>query len=224
MATEVFQLTTSRRGRLCRPAFHQRNEYFNSRPHEEVDSCYYCYLSEKSHFNSRPHEEVDQEVSYPGMHHIISTHDLTKRSTCAVLQAKSREDISTHDLTKRSTKTGMKKFRNMSISTHDLTKRSTVRLCLYTLRQRYFNSRPHEEVDVDLSHWGGGAKISTHDLTKRSTLIQPPPFRPYRHFNSRPHEEVDYRTHCILTVRYTISTHDLTKRSTSRDASRELMN
>ena len=154
--------------------------YFNSRPHEEVDEDGNEKVPEYVNFNSRPHEEADCKKGVTWKPSVISTHDLTKRST--------------------------------------------YRLCLYTLRQRYFNSRPHEEVDVDLSHWGGGAKISTHDLTKRSTLIQPPPFRPYRHFNSRPHEEVDYRTHCILTVRYTISTHDLTKRSTSRDASRELMN
>ena len=57
---------------------------------------------------------------------------------------------------------------------------------------RYFNSRPHEEVDGIASvSFKIGDDISTHDLTKRSTEIY------------RDGEPVDY-----------ISTHDLTKRST----------
>ena len=98
---------------------------FNSRPHEEVDrlvqtpcNCSFC-------FNSRPHEEVDNPLRYPWPCVIVSTHDLTKRSTAFafidVLTAsgfnsrpheevdrvvgafKSLKSVSTHDLTKRST-------------------------------------------------------------------------------------------------------------------------
>ena len=57
--------------------------HFNSRPHEEVDgpvSCLVAFLN--LHFNSRPHEEVDdQRLTDHGRANLISTHDLTKRST-----------------------------------------------------------------------------------------------------------------------------------------------
>ena len=55
----MFQLTTSRRGRLhsmpriC-PLF-----CFNSRPHEEVDRDFIHCTDNRICFNSRPHEEVD---------------------------------------------------------------------------------------------------------------------------------------------------------------------
>ena len=55
--------------------------YFNSRPHEEVDDMLRIYLYNTVYFNSRPHEEVDTHysVGYGGI--FISTHDLTRRST-----------------------------------------------------------------------------------------------------------------------------------------------
>ena len=84
----IFQLTTSRRGR--RLPFYQRiivTPYFNSRPHEEVDSlCHPTIIYTSSfqlttsrrgrqlfqklllhclcYFNSRPHEEVDEFFFY----------------------------------------------------------------------------------------------------------------------------------------------------------------
>ena len=101
-----FQLTTSRGGR---PIFSgttaKQAEYFNSRPHEEVDqktadSAHLlatfqlttsrggrlkCSMHETSfrYFNSRPHEEVDVVLrgDFLGKSS-ISTHDLTRRSTC----------------------------------------------------------------------------------------------------------------------------------------------
>ena len=101
----------------------------------------------------------------------------------------------------------------------------------------YFNSRPHEEVDMYYIACGvyyGG--ISTHDLTKRSTLLAH--YLPFQnmYFNSRPREEVDCLqrhwkysplpfqlttsrggrrfalSHCASP--FVISTHDLTRRST----------
>ena len=102
--------------------------------------------------------------------------------------------ISTHDLTKRSTATGAVPCGVLCISTHDLTKRSTMEgrcvLCwkrfqLTTSRRgrlvislspsfsRYFNSRPHEEVDAAMPGGHPARKISTHDLTKRSTIAEP---------------------------------------------------
>ena len=55
----TFQLTTSRRGRLLHRPYRQLLTRFNSRPHEEVDTA------------------KDSAVQIP----IVSTHDLTKRST-----------------------------------------------------------------------------------------------------------------------------------------------
>ena len=102
-------------------------------------------------FNSRPHEEVDL-VSYLVISfHIISTHDLTKRSTREVFRyanklqhfnSRPHEEvdidcfiisdyfyvISTHDLTKRSTTGILHCDICFFISTHDLTKRSTYKV------------------------------------------------------------------------------------------------
>ena len=102
-----------------------RNQHFNSRPHEEVDSISFttslysmtfqlttsrrgrpCVLSGhivSHHFNSRPHEEVDDCFIIPDYFYIISTHDLTKRSTFSCIVMVLYMMISTHDLTKRST-------------------------------------------------------------------------------------------------------------------------
>ena len=147
----IFQLTTSRRGRLlprqCTPTTHT---YFNSRPHEEVDMCKKAqvfhaltfqlttsrrgrrfvsfFLKQESYFNSRPHEEVDKRsIAGYMLEASISTHDLTKRSTISCTCDYLATYISTHDLTKRSTgKQVWQIFLLMMISTHDLTKRSTV--------------------------------------------------------------------------------------------------
>ena len=190
---DVFQLTTSRRGRqLSCPYGRRLIGYFNSRPHEEVDvleriacmdrdkfqlttsrrgrltipvSLYFWPKFQLTtsrrgrlsvvtgcspvimYFNSRPHEEVDswRKCNLPCQH--ISTHDLTKRSTTVELPNSGLSDISTHDLTKRSTYCS----RNWSIC------------------RRYFNSRPHEEVDLYLEE--------VREIVG--------------YFNSRPHEEVD---------------------------------
>ena len=123
----LFQLTTSQGGRLIRSV--------------NTANCLY--------FNSRPHEEVDRIRLFQTVESIISTHDLTKRSTicasgnrrcpCSFQLTTSRrgrqyadrrpaevKKISTHDLTKRSTNGKSEKIRVRLISTHDLTKRSTI--------------------------------------------------------------------------------------------------
>ena len=146
--TGTFQLTTSRRGR--RSALYQHPVlfcYFNSRPHEEVDSTFkkHWYLQgtfqlttsrrgrpfkiarrkARSYFNSRPHEDVDVLHDQTINTLLISTHDLTKRSTGMDYTARFKHNISTHDLTKR----------------------STIIHFIIHLVNRHFNSRPHEEVD-----------------------------------------------------------------------------
>ena len=100
----LFQLTTSQGGRLIRSV--------------NTANCLY--------FNSRPHEEVDRIRLFQTVESIISTHDLTKRSTLDTYQNGNLiGTISTHDLTKRSTNGTSEKIRGRFISTHDLTKRST---------------------------------------------------------------------------------------------------
>ena len=123
------------------------------------------------YFNSRPHEEVDSFSSLLTFSEYVF--QLTTSRGGRLLAAP------------------LKIFTS-AISTHDLTRRST--LCSFPLcfSFRYFNSRPHEEVDDFVSFREQIEVISTHDLTRRSTRI---PFCPqYRreHFNSRPHEEVDF--------------------------------
>ena len=62
-STGTFQLTTSRRGRL---------------------PCGRWCLPDTAYFNSRPHEEVDKKGVILWGAYIISTHDLTKRSTFGI--------------------------------------------------------------------------------------------------------------------------------------------
>ena len=78
----IFQLTTSRGDRL------------------EPTSL---PLAMCDHFNSRPHEEIDKDLRVALWHLVISTHDLTRRSTSGCRCRHTPTDISTHDLTRRST-------------------------------------------------------------------------------------------------------------------------
>ena len=56
--------------------------------------------------------------------------------------------ISTHDLTRRSTAEDREADIPDLISTHDLTRRSTVVRSNIVIGDVYFNSRPHKEVDL----------------------------------------------------------------------------
>ena len=151
IASLPFQLTTSRGGR-----------------HVEFPKSLFC-----RYFNSRPHEEVDSFSSLLTFSEYVF--QLTTSRGGRLLAAP------------------LKIFTS-AISTHDLTRRST--LCSFPLcfSFRYFNSRPHEEVDKDtvlptvqartfqLTTSRGGRlrrgsidarelRISTHDLTRRSTRL-----------------------------------------------------
>ena len=102
---EVFQLTTSRRGR----------------PESWTDSGNGTF-----HFNSRPHEEVDAIAVFRLVSlQDISTHDLTKRSTtiCNICRQTITFQLTT---SRRGRLTVHMCVSNIiQISTHDLTKRST---------------------------------------------------------------------------------------------------
>ena len=120
--------------------------------------------------------------------------------------------ISTHDLTKRSTYISGDNG-NLGIFQLTTSRRGRLFAISFPLVVLYFNSRPHEEVDLIGYRLIPDCYISTHDLTKRSTLkgnfcVMNSAFqlttsrrgRPlvvlYKayvpvYFNSRPHEEVD---------------------------------
>ena len=168
----LFQLTTSQGGRHWSDYNLQLSWHFNSRPHKEVDQLS-CALS--------------FQVQY------ISTHDLTRRST-----AKASGDLSNALTFQLTTSQGGRRnvydltFEDVDISTHDLTRRSTIDHQFLFLRQKYFNSRPHKEVDFfSVNASRPCIHISTHDLTRRSTFTFVIVSLSLYHFNSRPHKEVD---------------------------------
>ena len=165
--------------------------YFNSRPHEEVD-LFVAILSLPIHyFNSRPHEEVDEYTSSPIYTPVISTHDLTKRSTYVNhLQVM---NVVFQLTTSRRGRQHLGWF-NPSI-------------------RNYFNSRPHEEVDRSKGWINVYLKYFNSRPHEEVDFLIDVEFPTYRYFNSRPHEEVDENG--VTTIKLIgISTHDLTKRST----------
>ena len=212
---QVFQLTTSRRGRQYKVGrLLQALEYFNSRPHEEVDAEHSEASREGTHFNSRPHEEVDITAGVNLIFQLAFQLTTSRRGrhgnyehTCADFTFQ----LTTSRRGRRRSATCWRY--GIVISTHDLTKRSTQELFLAFARIQDFNSRPHEEVDLACAFVARRKNISTHDLTKRSTflifriqtftiisthdltkrstLLQVLLQTCHSHFNSRPHEEVD---------------------------------
>ena len=126
-------------------------------------------------FNSRPRKKVDDG---------------------ALCDDRSTDTISTLDLAKRSTRYLCRFSSSISFQL-TTSRRGRHRFLPSLLRQPYFNSRPHEEVDkmaarsltkflafqLTTSRRGRHYRrsqshipisISTHDLTKRSTAIFPP--------------------------------------------------
>ena len=175
------------------------------------------------YFNSRPREEVDRIRLFQTVESIISTLDLAKRSTRYLCRFSS--SISFQLTTSR---------------------RGRHRFLPSLLRQPYFNSRPHEEVDkmaarsltkflafqLTTSRRGRHYRrsqshipisISTHDLTKRSTAIFPP-IKTNGAFQLTTSRRGRQRLRSNYNQTTAISTHDLTKRSTTRDTTQNYYN
>ena len=78
----TFQLTTSRRGRRSSPLTSSCTQYFNSRPHEEVDR-WSSSVSMVERLFQLTTSRRGRHVFLPKVdgRGIISTHDLTRRST-----------------------------------------------------------------------------------------------------------------------------------------------
>ena len=146
----TFQLTTSRRGRRSSPLTSSCTQYFNSRPHEEVDRW--------SSSVSMVERLFQLTTSRRGRHVFLPKVD-------------GRGIISTHDLTKRSTYIGDPH----TVYRSHFNSRPHEEVDQRYVRHRnffhHFNSRPHEEVDVSTAGDESYGNISTHDLTKRSTML-----------------------------------------------------
>ncbi len=147
------------------------------------------------------------------------------------------EILSTHDLTQRSTGELKRELSNVKLSTHDLTQRSTLRLERKKGFQKTFNSRPHAEVD------GGISPLSENQNSFNSRphaevdallfafIISVIPFQLTTSRRGRRSPHHIYRMPCFFqlttsrrgrrnqnaqqTQRRVLSTHDLTQRSTS---------
>ncbi len=233
----TFQLTTSRRGRQIIPYFLRHLNNFNSRPHEEVDPLGNAESNQAVHFNSRPHEEVDPD---PTRHYepdcvfqlttsrrgrlemqprdiikfVISTHDLTKRSTdipltvCSILL-----DFNSRPHEEVDSLTSVTSFWEIPFQLTTSRRGRPFPSCLIcscfsfqltTSRRGRRLSPGHNllppQFQLTTSRRGRPlipvqchqmSDISTHDLTKRSTRKVHRLHGSMTHFNSRPHEEVD---------------------------------
>ena len=167
-----FQLTTSRRGRPRYFLLCTINFYFNSRPHEEVDLQHTPFRIAICNFNSRPHEEVDLIFHITPPFFIISTHDLTKRSTRCLLYTSSIErfQLTTSRrgrLVKDQAFLGIWRFQ---LTTSRRGRRSggvCGRICVSFQLTTSRRGR-HPEIRNRYLR----LRISTHDLTKRSTIFR----------------------------------------------------
>ena len=143
----VFQFTTSQGGRPARRALRPPEQYFNSRPHKEVDVLFDSTICSK----------------------LISIHDLTRRSTIP----KASDNLpATFQFT--TSQGGRQDIETayMIIIIFQFTTSQGGRLrggILADNTKGYFNSRPHKEVDRTRSTCFYRTGISIHDLTRRST-------------------------------------------------------
>ena len=119
---------------------------FNSRPHAEVDPDSYWTIDRNTSFNSRPHAEVDKGVGVLPIREILSTHDLTQRSTFISIIFGEVQNLSTHDLTQRSTVLWIF-WHHLQIFQLTTSRRGRRVTSLIFFSFSAFNSRPHAEVD-----------------------------------------------------------------------------
>ena len=212
----LFQLTTSQGGRHLEIWHLCIEGNFNSRPHKEVDIepflCHYWI----AYFNSRPHKEVDGSPLITSV--LISPFQLTtsqggRRSPPRMQSA--LHDISTHDLTRRSTCTCYTSYGKPSEFQLTTSQGGRLKEVPHLQPSLYFNSRPHKEVDITQAfrslqrkHFNSRPHKEVDTKHERRVLQ-------VWYFNSRPHKEVDSISPNRTEKTVRISTHDLTRRSTS---------
>ena len=122
--------------------------------------------------------------------------------------------LSTHDLTRRSTVLVFDQISVLVLSTHDLTRRSTYTRYMAYLLPGTFNSRPHTEVDhtpdyyLILCHPFNSRPHTEVDSCRSIVLYAIPSFQLTTSHGGR-QEQMEY-----LKEWNNLSTHDLTRRST----------
>ncbi len=121
---------------------------FNSRPHAEVDQNESSYEIPGKSFNSRPHAEVDRPGSPAFCTALLSTHDLTQRSTTSTTVK------ATH----------ARAFNSRPHAEVDIL--SLYRLEDWTVFQLTTSRRGRQQAG---NRHGVCQILSTHDLTQRST-------------------------------------------------------
>ena len=198
----LFQLTTSRRGRRLFFYFVFTLVTFQlttSRRGRPVTDTTAPYISTFQLTTSRRGRRF--RALRNAFHFCISTHDLTKRSTCAPRTAASFSafQLTTSRRGRRIVDGEIQIFVGFQLTTSRRGRPIYTRTDKHVHLTKivpcrsfcYFNSRPHEEVDQKWLRQAHRSSISTHDLTKRST-----------------------RKRMFRRIKFIISTHDLTKRST----------
>ena len=123
-------------------------ESFNSRPHKEVDPAILIHLHHQKAFNSRPHKEVDNNLNTHRISAILSTHDLTRRST-----PDSRSSIRFYPIFQLTTSQGGRLVYSCR----------PVKVVTFQLTTSQGGRRVINDIGVV------SKDLSTHDLTRRST-------------------------------------------------------
>ena len=254
-----FQLTTSRRGRLVNGEqetlalsisthyltqrqtkithyYPEKQLYFNSLPHAEVDAATdgrssICTLfqlttsrrgrrrSEKEvelreHFNSLPHAEVDQIIEDSANYQFISTHYLTQRQTirsrCLI------PSVRIFQLT--TSRRGRPEAASSSIPTDSFQLTTSRRgrlylrkdgIIMYLISTHYLTQR---QTDV-LLFPSQDLYISTHYLTQRQTAVPPFVIR-FAGFQLTTSRRGRQSSWLYIFFIFSISTHYLTQRQT----------
>ncbi len=168
---DVFQLTTSRRGRHSYAeamAFAKAFQLTTSRRGRQhpVSIC----GKQGSCFNSRPHEEVDYQAPKLLLSINVSTHDLTKRST------ECRMHPSTHHLM-------------FQLTTSRRGRRGTLFYPVFSQLFQLTTSRRGRPMQHSQSSGTAMFQLTTSRRGRQFFLFLIS--REHMGFNSRPHEEVD---------------------------------
>ena len=142
----------TRRSTVCSCSDQSPFFSFNSRPHTEVDSSVIRLCFRPSPFNSRPHTEVDRRVLCLHRVLVLSTHDLTRRSTFFP---------------------GTDRGRELPFNSRPHTEVDCVRVSVCVLVIHNFQlTTSHGGRHAEQAKIIAGNILSTHDLTRRSTCAK----------------------------------------------------
>ena len=143
-----FQLTTSRRGRPRNPRYQKWNTHFNSRPHEEVDRNEFRNPLARLKFQLTTSRRGRRKQNNVVSRIYISTHDLTKRSTGFKEELTTKVVVFQLTTSRRGRRDYANEFVMTLIFQLTTSRRGRPSAFIMFLSIWYFNSRPHEEVDL----------------------------------------------------------------------------